>query len=86
MKRLFGGILLAVGILLMTVSGLCSFVFVAAMAASALGNPPPGEGYFSAAIGLIGLVAAYGGVPFAIGFGLFQLGRKLVRDAATPGD
>lgn len=68
MTRLFGGILLAVGILVMSVSGLCSLVVVVSGFREALREPS-----------VVMLPAIVGGVPFLIGFGLFRAGRGLLR-------
>ena len=69
MKRLFGGILLAVGILIMTGSGLCS-IAVIVMFVSEGGSEGPG---------MLMLPLIVGGLPFAIGFGLFYVGKVLLR-------
>lgn len=67
MIKLFAGILLATGILLMTGSGLCSLAVI-------IGSMPNGGG------GIVWLALIIGGVPFSLGFGLFAWGRKLLRD------
>lgn len=69
MKMLCGGILLAIGILIMGVSGLCSSVFLF----SALTEPGSAE--------MLILVALFGGLPFAAGIGLLLGGRALIRSA-----
>lgn len=81
MKSLFGGILLAVGILVAGVSGLCSLVFLV----TGLGD----SGGFE---GMLPLILLIGGVPFLVGLGLFFAGRSLLRsarrereDSAPPG-
>lgn len=68
MNRLFGGLLLAVGILLMTVSGLCSAAVIVAGLSDAIKEPD-----------LFIYPLIFGGIPLAIGFGLFKLGRWLLR-------
>lgn len=75
MSRLFGGLLLGVGILIMTCSGLCSLVVVV-MGFSAVFEEPS----------VLMFPLLFGGIPFAIGFGLFRWGRWLLRrhDAHTP--
>jgi len=65
MKKLFGGILLAVGILIMTGSGLCSLVVIIGMAN---GGPQ-----------MLPLVAVIGGIPFLIGWGLLYSGLRLLK-------
>lgn len=72
MNRLFGGILLAVGILLMTVSGLCSAAVIVSGLSEAIKEP---------ALFLYPLL--FGGVPLAIGFGMFKWGRWLLREGET---
>ena len=69
MKSLFGGLLLAVGILVAGVSGLCSLAFFV------MGL---GDGGLS---GILPMILVVGGLPFAIGLGLFFGGRSLLRSA-----
>jgi len=66
MKTFFGGILLAIGILIAGASGLCTVVFFVTTA---------GHG----AAGAFPLMLIVGGIPFAIGLGLFFAGRALIR-------
>jgi hypothetical protein len=66
MKKLIGGILMAIGILIAGASGLCSLVF-------AIGGLSGGGAE------LLPLVLVIGGVPFAIGFGMAALGRSLIK-------
>jgi hypothetical protein len=66
MKALLGSILLAVGILIAGASGLCTVVFF--VTAGAHGG-----------LGVFPLMLVVGGIPFAIGLGLFFAGRALVR-------
>lgn len=70
MNRLFGGILLGVGILLMTVSGLCSAAVIVSGLSDALKDPS-----------LFIFPLTFGGVPLAIGFGMFKWGQALLRQA-----
>ena len=70
MKSLFGGILLAVGILVAGVSGLCSLVVFVA-----------GLGESGGLVDSLPLILLFGGVPFLIGLGLFFAGRALLRSA-----
>jgi len=70
MKSLFGGILLAVGILIAGASGLCTLVIVG------LGFTEP-DGLLT--IGPMALI--FGGIPFLIGLALFFGGRALLRQA-----
>lgn len=68
MKGLFGGLLLAIGILIAGASGLCSLV-VGIVSLN-------GE-----TLTLVPLILLFGGVPFSIGFGLILWGRHLLRSA-----
>lgn len=66
--RLFGGILIAIGILVMTCSGLCSLIVLASVFRGAFQNP------------MIILPPLFiGGIPFALGFGIFRWGQVLLR-------
>jgi len=69
MKSLLGGLLLAVGILLAGVSGLCSLAFLV------MGI---GDGGLA---DILPLLLVVGGLPFVIGVGLFFGGRSLLRSA-----
>lgn len=69
MKRLFGGLLLAAGILIMLVSGLCTLV-VSVLGLSVVAIDPS----------VILLPVMFGGIPFCIGFGLYKWGRSLLRE------
>lgn len=62
--RLFGGFLMAVGMLIMLASGLCSLVF-----AKEFGSGGPA--------GLIGVIVLFGGVPFGFGLLVFWTGKSL---------
>jgi hypothetical protein len=73
MKGLLGGILLGVGILIAGGSGLCSLVFVVVMLSGNGGSTS----------GMMPIVLLVGGIPFAIGIGLFYLGRWIIRSAAA---
>src|SRR4030095_4845692 len=66
MIKLFGGILLAVGILIAGASGICSLYGIF----SSLNDP-----------GTIPLALPFGGIPFAIGVGLALAGRALLRSS-----
>jgi len=70
MKSLFGGILLAAGILIAGVSGLCSLVILG------MGLTEP-----SGIVDVLPIVLLVGGIPFLIGLGLFFLGRSMIRAA-----
>jgi len=68
MRRLFGGLLLGVGVLIMTCSGLCSLVVVVLGIGQAIVDP---------SVIMVPLIV--GGIPFAIGLGAFLGGRLLLR-------
>lgn len=69
MKKLMGGILLAIGILIAGASGLCSSVFLI----GSLGSP--------GTLGILPAVLLFGGPPFAAGVGLIVGGRALINSA-----
>ena len=71
MKQFVGGLLLAIGILMMTGSGLCTLWIIGA----GLSSMRIGEALAALPIPLI-----VGGIPFAIGLGMFFGGRALLRD------
>lgn len=69
MKEVFGGILIAVGILIAGASGLCSAAVLI-------------EGGFAAeSVSMLPLVLMIGGIPFAAGVGIAFGGRALIRSA-----
>jgi hypothetical protein len=70
MRGLFGGLLLGTGLLIMTCSGLCSLAVVVMGFGEAMRDPS-----------IIMIPLLVGGIPFAIGFGLFWWGRWLLRRA-----
>jgi hypothetical protein len=69
MKMFFGGLLLATGGLIALLSGLCSAYFFLMFAGTDGG------------LSMLPLVFMIGGIPFAIGLGLFFWGRSLIRSA-----
>lgn len=73
MKTFFGGILMAIGILIAGASGLCTItVLISALSSIGGGNEFSG-------LGMIPIVGIVGGIPFAIGVGLIFAGRSLMR-------
>jgi hypothetical protein len=66
--RLFGAMLMIVGVLIVALAGLCSAAFLVTMGMNSGGL------FFSN----IGVVLLFGGVPIAMGVGLFIGGRALV--------
>ena len=73
MNKVFGGILLGTGILIMTLTGLCS-IYVSAIGITGIANP---NEFLS---GLL-LIGAFGGIPFLIGLGIMLWGRGILRRA-----
>jgi hypothetical protein len=71
--RTIGGILLAAGILIAGLSGLCSLVFVA----TELTSP------YSSVDEIVSYVLGIGGIPFVIGLGLIFFGRRLLNSGKT---
>ncbi len=72
MRSFFGWLLLLVGGLMMTLCGLCTAVFFVA------GLMPHGDASFTA------MSLFIGGIPTAIGVGLFIAGRSLTRPPPRP--
>lgn len=70
MTRFFGGLLLGLGILMMTLSGLCSAAVIVGGLSDAVKEP---------SLFLYPLII--GGVPLALGFGMFKWGQVLLRQA-----
>jgi hypothetical protein len=70
MKTLFGGILLAIGILIAGASGLCSLAVLFSSG-----------GELGSGLGLWPLVLVIGGIPFAVGAGMGCGGWALIRQA-----
>lgn len=72
MKRVFGGLLMGLGILIATLSGMCTLIFGGGTLFDSYGVGVDTQ--------MLMLVLIYGGVPFMIGVGLFFAGRALLRD------
>jgi hypothetical protein len=72
--KLFGALLMAAGGLIAGLCGLCSAVFLFSIAAS-----DPGGVSGMAMVALI-----VGGIPIAVGVGLFMAGRKVWRGPRPP--
>jgi len=70
--KLFGAMLMAVGVLIAGLAGLCSAAMIVMMI-----NQPSG------AASALPLVATFGGVPIVIGVGIFIGGRALWRGPRT---
>ena len=73
--KFFGELLMALGILIATLSGLCSAVIL---------TGPDGPEISKAAI--LPLIAIIGGLPFLSGVGMFFWGRWLLRLARERGE
>lgn len=69
MKQVFGGILIAVGILVGGASGLCSLAVLF------------GGGFGPSDLSMLPLVLVVGGIPFAIGCGIGFAGWALIKSA-----
>ena len=80
MTKFFGGLLMAIGILIATLSGLCSAWFLLMMVAS------PSSGGEFGGMGMLVIIGVVGGVPFLTGLGMFFGGRALVRAARQRGE
>jgi len=76
-SKFFGGLLMAIGIIIAALTGLCSAYFLVMFAFSAFQT----EGLF-----MIGIVLLVGGLPCLGGVGLFLWGRSLVRGARERGE
>ena len=72
MKTL-GGILLGIGILIAGLSGLCSLAMFVTELTSVHSNMSE----------TTMLILMFGGIPFAIGVGLFFCGRQLIKSAGA---
>ncbi len=68
MKEIFGGILMAFGILVAGASGLCSLV---ALFSGGVGGD----------LNMLPLILLFGGIPFAVGAGIAYGGYALIRSA-----
>ena len=77
--KFFGGLLMGVGILIATLSGLCSAFFLVTSLSDS------GGGEFSGP-SILPLIAVIGGLPFLSGIGLFFWGRWLLRLARERGE
>lgn len=78
--RFVGGLLMAIGGVIALLSGLCSAVFVIGMLVELFS----GRGSLGELLSIGLMVLIVGGVPFAIGFGLFVVGRNARRGSETP--
>lgn len=72
MKSLFGGLFLGAGILIAGLSGLCSLLILVMSVAD------------GQVLDMLPIVLIVGGIPVAIGLGLFFIGRAMLRSARKP--
>ena len=75
MKGFWGAMLMAAGILIAGLSGLCSGILIVS---GLMGGEASGPDALSSLM----IVLVVGGIPFAIGLGLFFAGRALARSHA----
>jgi hypothetical protein len=73
-KELFGGILMAIGILIAGASGICSLMMLV------------DSGQWGGALSMLPMVLIFGGVPLAGGVGIAFLGRSLIRGGRAERD
>jgi hypothetical protein len=73
MKRFFGGLLVAIGILIAGLSGLCSLAF------AGLSLFDGGRVHVLDIVPIVTSALAFGGIPFAIGVGCILGGRALLK-------
>ena len=84
-RRFFGAALMAVGVLIMLLSGLCSAGTIVVMVTSLLGSPPQNSQLLQYIGGSLVMVLNWGGIPFAVGFGLFFAGKQLRKEGSPDG-
>ena len=70
-RGFFGALLMAAGVLLMVLCGGCGALFFVGFLISGLFSSNSGD------VGMVILPILFGGVPAAVRFGLFSLGRGL---------
>ncbi|MGE3693123.1 MAG: hypothetical protein AB7F98_17240 [Novosphingobium sp.] len=78
MKNVFGGIFMGCGILIGGLSGLCT-LFAIATAMMDMGSSSSSE-----MISIVPAALIFGGIPLAIGIGLFFGGRALMNSPSPP--
>ena len=78
-QRFFGGLLIAVGILMMLLCGGCGALFFVGFLWSGLTSSNHED------ISMVVMPLVLGGVPAGIGLGLFIAGRSLARSPPGPG-
>jgi hypothetical protein len=75
-QAFFGFLLVTIGLLMATLCGLCTGVFVISGLAS--------NGGEYGGLGLVATALVIGGLPTLLGVGLFFAGRRLLRGAEPP--
>jgi len=78
MREFFANLLVGAGVLIATLSGLCSLAVLAASFGQIIGRSP---GWDSTLL----LLLIFGGIPLLVGVGLLVLGLHLLRGANRPG-
>jgi hypothetical protein len=78
--RLFGAMLMVVGGLIIALCGLCSLGVVGMVLVDVFRSPAASGDVVT----MVPMVAIFGGVPIAVGFGVFFLGRGLYRGPKAP--
>ena len=73
MKKLFGSLLLGCGIIFAGLSGLCALIFA--------GSAMAGSSSSSDLVSILPAALLFGGIPIAIGIGMYFGGRLLLREA-----
>ena len=83
MTRFVGGLLMAIGGLIAGLCGLCTGVYAVVMIVSVASAALAGDGWraLTAMGGAVMVALIVGGVPIAIGTGLFVIGRRQLRRA-----
>ena len=79
-SKFFGGLLIAAGVLIATLSGLCSLGLVASSIRTVLRGPAVAT---NLTMGLV-VVAIFGGVPFLFGVAMVVGGRAMMKPSAAP--
>lgn len=76
MRKVFGGLLLALGILIAGLSGLCTVMMF-----TSSGTPVSADEILES----LPIVLIFGGIPFVMGLGLVFAGRSLLRERGQGG-
>lgn len=79
-RGFFGGTLVAIGGFIAFCAGLCSLAVTLVGGAGLVGQIFNGHFRISSIFGGIGVVGVVGGIPFLIGWGMYKLGKKLLKN------